>query len=64
MYNYYVYGSGQYNYYIGSNMYQSMPYLPTVPEFLGQSRILHSCPGVPAMLTIVPEIGLIGATEN
>ena len=24
MYNYYVYGSGQYNYYTGSNMYQSM----------------------------------------
>ena len=24
MYNYYVYGSGQYNYYTGSNIYQSM----------------------------------------
>ena len=39
-------------------------YLPTVPEFPGQSRILHSCPGVPATLTIVPEIGLIGVTGN
>ena len=45
-------------------MYVCMSYLPTVPEFPRKSRILHSCPGVLATLTIVPDIGLIGATGN
>jgi len=31
-------------------------YLPTVPEFLGQSWKLTSCPAVPEKFKIVPEI--------